>query len=156
MNISVIGAGAIGGWVAASLARARENVAALTSRGPLDAVTLREGDRRETVPLGHFDAPADVLIIAVKAPALPALAPTLAAMIGADTLILPMLNGVPWWFVEDERLASVDPDGSIAAALPASQLLGCVVHASCYRDGDEVGVKHADKLIVGEPDGGDS
>lgn len=156
MNISVVGAGAIGGWVAASLARAGENVAALTSRGPLDAITLREGDRRETVPLGRFDGPAEVLVIAVKAPALPALARTLAPMIGPATIILPMLNGVPWWFVEGEELVSVDPDGSITAALPANQLLGCVVHASCYRDGDEVVVKHADKLIVGEPDGGDS
>jgi 2-dehydropantoate 2-reductase len=153
MNICVVGAGAIGGWVAASLARAGETVAALTSRRPLDAITLREGENRETVPLGRLEGPADLLLIAVKAPALRVVAPTLAPLIKPDTIILPMLNGVPWWFVEGERLASVDPDGTIAAGLPANQLIGCVVHASCYRDGDEVVVKHVDKLIVGEPDG---
>ena len=64
-----------------------------------------------------------------------------------------MLNGVPWWFVDGEPLRSVDPDGAIAAALPAKQIIGCVVHASCYRSApDRIVVKHADKLLIGEPD----
>jgi 2-dehydropantoate 2-reductase len=65
-----------------------------------------------------------------------------------------MLNGVPWWFVDGMQLKSVDPDGSIEAALALGQLVGCVVHASCSRSGDAVIVKHADKLIIGEPEGG--
>ena len=44
-----------------------------------------------------------------------------------------MLNGVPWWFVEGEPLRSVDPIGTIGAALPFDQIVGCVVHASCFR-----------------------
>jgi 2-dehydropantoate 2-reductase len=73
---------------------------------------------------------------------------------GPETIIVPMLNGVPWWFVEGMPLASVDPDASIAAALPFEQIIGCVVHASCSRpDRDRIVVKHADKLIIGEPDG---
>lgn len=152
MNICVLGAGAIGGWVAARLAGAGETVMALTSRGPLDAIEIRDGDGRTTVPLMHFDGPPDLLVIAVKAPALPGLAPSLGRLIGAETIVLPMLNGVPWWFVEGEPLASVDPGGAIAAAIPFAQVLGCVVHASCYRDGECVVVKHADKLIIGEPD----
>ena len=67
-----------------------------------------------------------------------------------------MLNGVPWWFVEGEPLASVDPGGAIADAIPFGQVIGCVVHASCFRDGGRVVVKHADKLIIGEPGGGTS
>jgi 2-dehydropantoate 2-reductase len=67
-----------------------------------------------------------------------------------------MLNGVPWWFVEGMQLKSVDPDGSIAAALPFEQIVGCVVHASCYRSDGRVVVKHADKLIIGEPAGGET
>jgi 2-dehydropantoate 2-reductase len=71
-------------------------------------------------------------------------------------MIVPMLNGVPWWFVEDVSLRSVDPDGSIAAALPFEQIVGCVVHASCRRTGPaKVVVNHADKLLIGEP-GGDT
>ena len=95
--------------------------------------------------------------MAVKAPALPAIAPSLAPLIGPKTVILPMLNGVPWWFVQGMQLKSVDPDGSVAAALPTDQVLGCVVHASCSRSSDgTVLVKHADKLIIGETHWGDS
>jgi 2-dehydropantoate 2-reductase len=75
-------------------------------------------------------------------------------LIGPETIILPMLNGVPWWFVEGEPLASVDPSGRIAAAFPPEQIIGCVVHASSSRAApDRIVVKHADKLIIGEPDG---
>jgi 2-dehydropantoate 2-reductase len=68
-----------------------------------------------------------------------------------------MLNGVPWWFVDGEPLASVDPDGRIAAAIPFEQIIGCVVHASSSRTApNRIQVKHADKLIIGEPGGGTS
>ena len=68
-----------------------------------------------------------------------------------------MLNGVPWWFVEGDAAASRSiPTGRIAAALPFEQIIGCVVHASCSRVGRRrVIVKHADKLIIGEPGGGE-
>jgi 2-dehydropantoate 2-reductase len=105
----------------------------------------------------RFEGPAELLVIAVKAPALPGLAPSLGPLISAETVIVPMLNGVPWWFVEGTRLNSVDPDGSVAEAFPFNQILGCVVHASCYRPApDRVAVKHADKLIIGEPRGGET
>jgi 2-dehydropantoate 2-reductase len=64
---------------------------------------------------------------------------------------------VAWWFVEGEPLTSIDPDGSIAAALPFSSIVGCVVHASCSRTApNRIAVKHADKLLIGEPAGGTS
>ena len=98
----------------------------------------------------------DVLVVAVKAPALPSLAPALAAVVGPETQIVPMLNGVPWWFT-DEPLWSVDPDLTIADALPVEQVAGCVVHASCFRSApNHVVVKHAEKLILGAPAGGSS
>ena len=76
-------------------------------------------------------------------------------MIGPDTRIVPMLNGVPWWFVDGEPLRSVDPGGRIAAALPWRQVIGCVVHAACRRTApNAIAVAHADKLILGEPGGG--
>jgi 2-dehydropantoate 2-reductase len=157
MNICVVGAGAIGGWIAARLAGAGNKVLALTSRGPLESIEISEGDATETVRLVRFDGPADVLIIAVKAPALPAVAGSLSPLIVPETLIIPMLNGVPWWFVEGRTLKSIDPDGSIAAALPLEQIVGCVVHASCSRTApNRIVVNHADKLIVGEAKGGSS
>lgn len=167
MRIAVVGAGAIGGWVAAKLAIAGEEVRVL-ARGDTLQLVRAEGIRLEeqgeefvanveaATDCGELGA-QDLVIIAVKAPALPALASELKPLIGPGTMIVPLLNGVPWWFVEGERLASVDPDGSIAAALPFEQVIGCVVHASCSRSApNRVQVKHADKLIIGEPAGGTS
>jgi len=154
MNICVVGAGAIGGWVAARLALAGHTVMALTTRGPLASLTITDGDDSRDVAFARFDAPPQLLVIATKATALPGAAPALAPLVGQDTLILPMLNGVPWWFVDGEPLRSVDPSGAIAAALPLDRIIGCVVHASCFRPApDRIVVKHADKLIIGEPRG---
>jgi 2-dehydropantoate 2-reductase len=154
MNICVVGAGAIGGWVAAKLALAGNDVMALTSRGPLESIDLSEGSATRTARLALFDGPADLLVVAVKATSLAAAAQSARKLIAPDTIIVPMLNGVPWWFVEGMQLSSVDPDGSVADAFPFEQLIGCVVHASCSRSGDgTVLVKHADKLIIGEPRG---
>jgi 2-dehydropantoate 2-reductase len=155
MNICVVGAGAVGGWVAAKLAMAGERVMALTSRGALDEMEILEDGDAQRVSFTTVDPPADVLVIAVKATALTAAADWARRLIGPDTIILPMLNGVPWWFVEEMQLRSIDPNGSIAAALPLRQVIGCVVHASCSRSEDgAVVVKQADKLIIGEPNGG--
>jgi 2-dehydropantoate 2-reductase len=164
MNICVVGAGAIGGWIAAKLAIAGQPVNIL-ARGDTLRLVRAEGLRLEekgeefvaavTALESSGDVGGqDVVIIAVKAPALPALASELRPLIGPETIIVPMLNGVPWWFVEGEALRSVDPDGAIAAALPFNRIIGCVVHASCSRSApNRIRVKHADKLIIGEPDG---
>ena len=157
MRVCVAGAGAIGGWIAARLAFAGNQVMALTSRGPVETITLEDGGETAVAALGGFEGKPDMLVIAVKAPALSRLAPRLAQMIGPDTLIVPMLNGVPWWFVDGEPLRAVDPEGAIAGALPLAQVIGCVVHASCSRTAlGHVTVKHAEKLIIGEPDGAGS
>ena len=156
MNICVIGAGAIGGWVAARLALAGEAVMALASRGALDSVEIVQDGETKSARLMRFDEPADILIIAVKATSLSAAATSARMLIGPDTIIVPMLNGVPWWFVDGLQLRSIDPDGGIAAALPVERIIGCVVHASCSRSGEAVIVKHADKLLIGEPNGENS
>lgn len=156
MNICVIGAGAIGGWVAARLVLAGEAVMALASRGALDSVEIVQDGETKSARLMRFDEPADILIIAVKATSLSAAATSARMLIGPDTIIVPMLNGVPWWFVDGLQLRSIDPDGGIAAALPVERIIGCVVHASCSRSGEAVIVKHADKLLIGEPNGENS
>jgi len=68
-----------------------------------------------------------------------------------------MLNGVPWWFLPGEPLRSVDPGGRIAAALPVDRTVGCVVHAACSRTApNHVEIRHAERLILGEPEGSSS
>ncbi len=166
MKIAVVGAGAIGGWIAARLALAGLDVS-IVARGEtlraIDTEGLRLTDNGETrcVAVTASDDPAilgehDIVIVAVKAPALAELARTLEPLIGDETLVIPMLNGVPWWFT-DEPLRSVDPGGDIAGALPFNRIIGCVVHASCRREApNHVRVIHAEKLILGEPAGGNS
>lgn len=167
MNIAVVGAGAIGGWIAARLALAGHSVSVVARGDSLGALGsgLRlsgsGGDERlakvRAVPDASKLGAQDLAVVAVKAPALADAADAARPAIGPDTLILPMLNGVPWWFVPGEPLKSVDPDGRIGRALPIAQVIGCVVHASCRRIAPgHVEVVHADKLILGEPAGGTS
>ncbi len=166
MRVCVVGAGAIGGWVAGRLAVAGLDVS-VVARGEtlreIDTQGLRITEKGETrcAAVAASDDPSalgpqDLVVIAVKAPALPGIAASLEPLIRPDSLIVPMLNGVPWWFME-EPLRSVDPDGDIAAALPIEQVIGCVVHASCERIApNHVHVVHAERLILGEPAGGTS
>ena len=155
MRITIIGAGAIGGWLAARLALAGEQVMARTRRGALNQVAIEQDGNSAIAELCQFNGAADLAVIAVKAPALAEAAVAARPMIGPETLILPVLNGVPWWFAEGSPLRAVDPDGTVASALPQRQVVGCVVHASCRREGDgRVIVNHADRLILGDPDGG--
>ena len=103
----------------------------------------------------------DLLVIAVKGPSLPTLAPSLKPLIGPQTIILPAMNGIPWWFCLVDgpcrpfALTTVDPEGTIATNLPLAQTFGCVVHigASCPAPGL---VQHAmgRELIIGEALGG--
>jgi 2-dehydropantoate 2-reductase len=167
MNICVVGAGAIGGWVASKLALTGEDVSVF-ARGDTLHLIRAEGLRLEehgeefvANVTGVDDCAAlgrqDLVFIAVKAPALPSLASELRPLIGSQTMIVPMLNGVPWWFVEGMQLKSVDPDGAVAAALPFDQVIACVVHASCSRSApNQIHLKHAEKLIIGEPQGGET
>lgn len=166
MKICVVGAGAIGGWMAAELGLAGADVS-LVARGETlelidsEGLRLTENGATHCVAVATAEDPRalgaqDIVIVAVKAPALPDIAPSLEPLIGANTTILPLLNGVPWWFT-DEPLWSVDPDCTIADAFPIGQIIGCVVHASCRREApNHIHVVHAEKLIVGEPSGGSS
>ncbi|RST30049.1 2-dehydropantoate 2-reductase [Sphingomonas ginkgonis] len=154
MRIAVVGAGAIGGWIAARLALAGGEVMALTSGGPLDGLRLASGDRSEAARFARFDGPADLVILAVKATALAAAVPPTRALLGPGSTLLPMLNGVPWWFT-DAPLRSIDPDGATATGFATVPLLGSVVHASARREANgSVRLVHADRLILGAPAGG--
>lgn len=166
MNVGVIGAGAIGGWVAARLALAGNPVSVLARGSTLEALqqglSIRENNvsanvRFQTSADPAVLGPQDLLVVSVKAPALPNVLQAVRTMTGPETLVMPMLNGVPWWFYNGDPLESVDPGGRISAAIPADQLVGCVVHAACRRIApNAIEVVHADKLILGEPHGGTS
>ena len=175
MKIAIVGLGAIGGLLAARLAAAGHTVSALARGATLAAlrengVRLRSAGGEETAQrIAASDSPAalgpqDLVVIALKGPALIDVAPTLAPLLGPQTLVLPAMNGVPWWFLAadarasaaagTEPLASVDPGGRIAAALPLEQVLGCVVHLTCSSPAPGI-VQHGfgERLIVGEPSG---
>jgi 2-dehydropantoate 2-reductase len=129
---------------------------------------LRQGDVLTTAPARASDNAAelgrqDVVIVAVKGQGLAAAAREITPLLGPETIIVPAMNGVPWWFGQgvaalgDLPLASIDPDGAIAAALPYGQVLGCVVHANTSSpEPGLVAHKMGNSLIIGEPAGGDS
>ena len=173
-RVCVFGAGAIGGWIGARLALAGcdlsavargETLAALQAHG----LRLDQGGETLTAPVRASADPAtlgvqDLVLVAVKAPAMAQVAERIAPLLGPQTVVLTAMNGVPWWFFQGfggtyagRSLESVDPGGRIAAAIPAQNVLGCIVHASCALHGPGF-VKHhfGNQLILGEPAGGAS
>lgn len=177
MKVCIVGAGAIGGFIgtrlAVSASAGQAQVVALARGATLAALRthgwrLQMGGQLIQVPVTASDDPAelgtsDLVVIAVKAPALAAVAASIAPLLGPQTIVLPAMNGVPWWFCENvegfsgKPLRSVDPDGSIAAAIPHAQVLGCVVHAGVsVSEPGLVQHKMGQGLIVGEPAGGHS
>jgi 2-dehydropantoate 2-reductase len=175
LKACVVGAGAIGGFLGTRLALGGEaQVSALARGTTLVALRdhgwrLRQNDQLLSAPVALASddpselGPQDLLILTLKAPALPPLAPTLAPLLGPETVVLPAMNGVPWWFsagipaLGAEPLASVDPGGAIAAAIPLKHVVGCVVHASAVNAAPGIAVHRMGRgLILGEPAGGDS
>ena len=178
-KICIYGAGAIGGWLGARLAAQGGAVSAVARGATLTALRthglrLREAGADGAVAERAFAVqasdspfdlgPQDLVIVAVKAPAMAEVARAIAPLLGPDTAVLTAMNGVPWWFLQGfggplagTRLESVDPGGAIAQAIDARRVIGCVVHASCSVDEPGVIRRHfGNGLIVGEPAGGDT
>jgi len=172
-RIAIVGAGAIGGCLGTRLAALPDLRVGAVARGATLAALRAHGWRMDvegrtlSAPVtGLGEDPAalgvqDLVIVAVKGPSLGAVAARIAPLIGPDTLILPAMNGVPWWFgrglqgdAADMALETVDPGGAIAQALPPAQVIGCVVHiAALTASPGHVVHKMGQGLIVGEPDG---
>jgi 2-dehydropantoate 2-reductase len=178
MRICVVGAGAIGGVIAARLAAAEGTAgdtdisvlargAALTAirnrglrlsspalAGPITARVTASDDAAE---LGR----QDFVVVAVKAQSMAGVAASVGGLLGPETAVLSTLNGVPWWFLDGfggpaagRNLDSVDPGGFIASALPASRVIGGTVHLSASSPAPgEVSWPSGNGLIIGEPDG---
>ena len=170
MKVCIYGAGAIGGWIGARLARQGAQVSAVARGATLVALKTKglrldlQGEHL-AVPVQASEhaadlGPQDLVVVAVKAPAMAAVAAGIGPLLGRDTIVLTAMNGVPWWFFEGfgalagTRLKAVDPEGAIARAIPGRHILGGVVHASCALEGPGH-VRHhfGNGLIIGEPSG---
>lgn len=175
MKFAVLGAGAIGGFLAARLALAGHEVAVLARGRNLEVIgaqglRLIEADGRElaaTTVRAVADladaGPAEVLLLCVKAHQVSALRPAIAAALAAapSTMLVTMVNGVPWWYFqrlsgawEGRVLESVDPGGELAASIDPACVVGGVVYpAAELVEPGLVRVIEGNRFTLGEPDG---
>jgi 2-dehydropantoate 2-reductase len=172
MKVCIYGAGAIGGWIGVHLAQTGHEVSVVARGATLEAlqknglacVQSQASDARIKADVKASANPADLgpqdlVIVAVKAPAMADVAKGIAPLLGANTMVMTAMNGVPWWFfqgfggsLQGTTLNTIDPEGRIAKAIPAHHVVGCVVHASCSLDAPGA-VRHhfGQGLILGEP-----
>ena len=170
MKFLIAGAGAIGAYMGACMARAGHDVT-LFARGPHLRAMQEHGVRVKSVD-GDFEAhpkiaenlervgPVDVVFLGVKAHGLTQLAPQLKPVLGPDTAVVGTQNGIPWWFFQGwggehqgMHLERVDPGGTIAAAIEPRRVLGSIVYFAT--DIVEPGVvRHTEgnRISLGEPD----
>ena len=174
MQFAVVGAGAIGAFVGASLARAGHEVTLLARGAHLAA--MREHGVRVQSARGDFAVrlaatgdirsigPVDVVLLALKAHQIAAVIDDLDTLFGPQTAVVAMQNGIPWWYFsglggphEGRRVESVDPDGRIGAAIEARRVVGCVIYCSTEIVAPGV-IKHIEgtRFCLGDPDRGRS
>lgn len=171
MKFLIAGAGAIGAYMGACMARAGQDVT-LFARGPHLRAMQEHGVRVKSVD-GDFEAhpkiaanledvgPVDVVFLGVKAHGLTQLAPQLKPVLGPNTAVVGTQNGIPWWFFqgwggehEGMHLERVNPGGTIAAAIEPRRVLGSIVYFAT--DIVEPGVvrhNEGNRISLGEPDG---
>ncbi len=172
-RICIFGAGAIGGYLAAALDNAGAAVS-LVARGPHLEAILKNGltfEKDSVTSTHHLPAssdpadlgPQDVVFLAVKAHGIPAIIDGLKLLLHDDTIIVPAVNGLPWWYFHgagtgtalDERpLLAVDPDRRIWDEIGPQRAIGCVVYPACEIVAPGY-VRHldGDRFSLGEPSG---
>lgn len=168
-RVCIVGAGAIGCTLAARLASSGQPVSMLARGQTLTA--LREHGVRLNDLQGEHHAQVtasddcnvlgeqDLLFICTKAPALAGLLPSLAPLIGPQTVVVPVVNGVPWWYFHgiegrfaERQVQAVDPGGVLSAALNLDQVLGCVVFITAHTEAPGVAQsRNPHLMILGEP-----
>ena len=176
MKICVVGAGAIGGLLAVRLAEAGEQVTVVDQGAHLQAIRreglkllMADGSEHVTRSLEAVASirqagPQDVVILAVKGHILAEIASELGSLMSDDTIILPMQNGLPWWYFhkhggeyDGQPIECLDPDGRLAAHIDVDRVIGCVV----FPAGEIVSpgiVRHTEgnRFPLGELDGSDT
>jgi 2-dehydropantoate 2-reductase len=176
MKIAIIGVGAIGGYVGTRLALAGEDVTFIARGANLDALRTRgirlvgaDGTEEHVAQVRATDdygeaGPQDVVILAMKAHQVDAVTRDVPKLFGPDTAVVPMQNGIPYWYfhgfagaLANTRLSSVDPTGSIYEKIPCERVVGCVVYPAAELIAPAV-IKHVEgnRFPVGEPDGSSS
>ena len=174
MKVTVFGAGAIGGYIAAKLALSGHEVA-VVARGPhLQAIraqglTLDDRGTMRRAALSATDraeelGPQELVVVAVKAHAMPQVATAIAGLLGPKTVIVPAQNGIPWWFpyragvaLDGAAVAAVDPGGVVGRQLDPARVVGCVVYiAAAVPEPGLVRRFGGNMLVLGEPDGSTS
>lgn len=176
MKICVVGAGGIGATLGARLALAGHSVSLLARGAHLAAIRAQGlalvdhvNHIERTLPLAASDDPAqiardagaqDLVIIGLKAHAIAPMLPRLAPLVSAQTVVLPAINGLPWWYFHREGgtrdgqpVRALDPEGAMLGALDPARVLGCVVHiAAELRAPGTVHYTGGRRLVLGEPD----
>jgi 2-dehydropantoate 2-reductase len=169
-SIAIVGAGAIGSWLADAVDRAGWRVSLVARGATLENLragglrVARGGESRVSRPRAGSAQELgvqDFVALTVKAQYLPELAPQLNPLIGPATVVVSGTNGIPWWFFQDfggpfanQPLQSVDPTGSQQRTFPKDRTLGAVIHASVrVISPGHVQVVAADRLILGTPNG---
>ena len=171
-KITIVGAGSIGAVIAWHLARAglnpsivaRKESAALLCR---EGLTLSDVGNNEKVSIYVTDEPEtlgeqDLVVVGFKAQDWPTGISSVLPLVGPKTIIVPMLNGIPWWFFqgfggihEGYIVKAVDSDGVLMKSIPFHQILGCVVYIAAERtDAAHIAWSGRKKLVLGEPCGG--
>lgn len=175
LRVAIVGAGAIGGVFAAWLSALPDVRVSVLARGATltalqrDGLQLHNAHGTRQVLVHASDDPAalgpqDLVVLAVKGPAVHAVAPAVRQLMDATGRVLVAMNGVPWWFFhglggtcDGLRLPSIDPDGTLAATLPPERVIGCVVHLSASTPAPgQVRHVNGNGLIIGTPTGGHS
>ena len=169
MKICVYGAGAIGGLMAAWLARSGHDVSVVARGAQLDAIRrhglrVQSKGKTDSFRIKAESEPTklgaqDYILVTVKAQSLTDVAGTIAPLLGEETSVVTAMNGVPWWFFHrlkfrngDERLESLDPGGKLSRAIPTERVVGCVIHlAASTPEPGLVSHNMGSKLILGEP-----
>jgi 2-dehydropantoate 2-reductase len=173
VRIAIVGVGAIGGYVGIRLALAGEEVTFIARGANLEALRSR-GIRLVTADGGEQSMPKvtatddyaaagvqDLVILAMKAHQVEAVAPEVPKLFGPETAVIPMQNGIPYWYfhrhageLAGTRVHSVDPSGLIAGHIPCERVIGCVVYPAAELVSPGV-IKHVEgnRFPVGEPDG---
>ena len=173
MRIAIIGAGSIGGYLAAKLLLSGQQVTVIVRGANLAAINanglklrLPDGTEETTTPTLATDdlaaaGPQDVVILGVKAQQLATVAPTLGPLLGPETAVVPAQNGIPWWYFqrsggpfEGRRLESVDPGGVISKHIGPERVIGCVTYqAAELVEPGVVKFIEGNRFTLGEPNG---
>ena len=174
MNICVIGGGgAIGGYLAAKLARAGNQVTVVARGATLEAIqknglTLHMEDEPQPLvaavkvvgKITEVETP-DVVMLAVKAHQVEPVIDDLAKIMGPNTVLIPLQNGIPWWYFQklagqfhDLPIEAVDAGGLIMKKIDPQNIIGCVVYPATYTESPGV-IRHVEgnRFPLGELDG---